>query len=118
VTKVGINTDCVGRWHTIRNCVSCFKQAVILQPFVWQRFIPQPATYVMIFKYFRRKNRRKNWRFWLKTKLNFEKIDHNIGFWEKRQFFRRKSQKIVIITSTPDARPIESNRSCLTCRVG
>jgi hypothetical protein len=30
--------------------------------------------------------------------------DHNIGFWEKRQFFRRKlqkSQKIVIITSTP-----------------
>jgi hypothetical protein len=33
------------------------------------------------------------------------KFDHNIGFREKRQFFRaencRKSQKIVIITSTP-----------------
>jgi hypothetical protein len=29
---------------------------------------------------------------------------HNIGFWEKRQFFPenyQKSQKIVIITSTP-----------------
>jgi hypothetical protein len=32
-------------------------------------------------------------------------FDHNIGFWEKRQFFAenwRKSQKIVIITSIPD----------------
>jgi hypothetical protein len=31
-------------------------------------------------------------------------FDHNIGFWEKRQFFAencQKSQKIVIITSTP-----------------
>jgi hypothetical protein len=31
------------------------------------------------------------------------KFDHNIGFWEKRQFFAenwQKSQKIVIITST------------------
>jgi hypothetical protein len=30
-------------------------------------------------------------------------FDHNIGFWVKRQFFAencRKSQKIVIITST------------------
>jgi hypothetical protein len=27
---------------------------------------------------------------------------HNIGFCEKRPFFRRKSQKIVIITSTSD----------------
>jgi hypothetical protein len=35
---------------------------------------------------------------------NFEKIDHNIGICEKRQFFRRKLGKIaenVIITSTP-----------------
>jgi hypothetical protein len=34
-----------------------------------------------------------------------QKIVHIIGFWEKRQFFRRKfqkSQKIVIITSTPE----------------
>jgi hypothetical protein len=30
-------------------------------------------------KYFRRKILRKNWRFWLNTKLNFEKVDHNIG---------------------------------------
>jgi hypothetical protein len=31
------------------------------------------------FKYFGRKFLRKNWRFSLKTKLNFEKVDHNIG---------------------------------------
>jgi hypothetical protein len=33
-----------------------------------------------------------------------QKIDHNIGFWEKRQFFDenfRKSQKIVITTHDP-----------------
>jgi hypothetical protein len=33
-----------------------------------------------------------------------QQFDHNIGFWEKRQFFAEncpKSQKIVIITSTP-----------------
>jgi hypothetical protein len=34
-----------------------------------------------------------------------QNFDHNIGFWEKRQFFAencQKSQKIVIRTSTPD----------------
>jgi hypothetical protein len=34
-----------------------------------------------------------------------QKLDHNIGFGEKRHFSAkngRKSQKIVIITSTPD----------------
>jgi hypothetical protein len=34
-----------------------------------------------------------------------QNLDHNIGFREKRQFFAEnweKSQKIVIITSTPD----------------
>jgi hypothetical protein len=34
-----------------------------------------------------------------------QKFDHNIGFWEKRQFFAenwQKSQKIVIIASTPN----------------
>jgi hypothetical protein len=34
-----------------------------------------------------------------------QKFDRNIGFWEKRQFCTekcRKSQKIVIITSTPE----------------
>jgi hypothetical protein len=47
-------------------------------------------------KYFRRKIRRKNCRFCLQTKRNFVwKIDHNIGIWEKRQFFRRKLSKIA-----------------------
>jgi hypothetical protein len=56
----------------------------------------KPGTDVMIFLYFRRKFQRKNWRFWLKTKLNYAKIfDHNIGFWEKRQFFRWKLSKIA-----------------------
>jgi hypothetical protein len=34
-----------------------------------------------------------------------QNVDHNIGFWEKRQFFAencQKSQKNVIITSTPE----------------
>jgi hypothetical protein len=56
------------------------------------------------FKYFRRKILRNNRHFWLKTKLNSEKVDHNIGIQEKRHFFRRKLGKIaenVIITSTP-----------------
>jgi hypothetical protein len=47
------------------------------------------------FKYFFRKNQRKKWRFCLKTKPNFEKVDHNIGFGEKRRFFRRKLAKIA-----------------------
>jgi hypothetical protein len=34
----------------------------------------------------------KNWRFWLKTKLNY---DRNIGFWENRKLFRRKLLKIA-----------------------
>jgi hypothetical protein len=36
-----------------------------------------------------------------------QKFDHNIGFLEKRQFFRRKSPKIVIITSTPGSEPLK-----------
>jgi hypothetical protein len=46
-----------------------------------------------------------------------QKIDHNVGFSEKRQFFRRKlskiaencqkSPKIVIITTTPEVGVIE-----------
>jgi hypothetical protein len=48
----------------------------------------------MIFKIFSPKNRRKNWRFLLKTKLNFEKII-TLFFLEKRQFFRRKWAKIA-----------------------
>jgi hypothetical protein len=40
-----------------------------------------------------------------------EKVDHNIGIKEKRQFFAgnlEKSPKIVIITSTPGANPTTS----------
>jgi hypothetical protein len=33
---------------------------------------------------------RKNWRLWLKTKLNKAKFDHNIGFWEKAPIFLQK----------------------------
>jgi hypothetical protein len=43
--------------------------------------------------------------FFAQTTASFCKnCDHNIGFWEKRHFFAEnweKSQKIVIITSTP-----------------
>jgi hypothetical protein len=44
--------------------------------------------------------------FFAQTTASFCKnFDHNIGFWEKRQFFAedwKKLQNIVIITSTPD----------------
>jgi hypothetical protein len=55
----------------------------------------------MIFQIFSQKNRRKNGDFDSKTKLNYEKNDQNIGYWEKRHFFRRKLVNIVIITSAP-----------------
>jgi hypothetical protein len=39
---------------------------------------------------FAKKFSEKNWRFWFKAKLNFEKkIDHNIVFREKRHFLRK-----------------------------
>jgi hypothetical protein len=38
-----------------------------------------------ILKYFRQK-----WRFWQKPKLNYENIDHNIGFLRKMPFFSPK----------------------------
>jgi hypothetical protein len=53
----------------------------------------------MIFKIFSPKNLAKTCRFRLKTKLNYAKIDHNIGFWENGNSFaenRQKSQKIVV----------------------
>jgi hypothetical protein len=47
----------------------------------------------------------KNWRFLLKTKLNYaKKLIITLVFEKKANFFKencRKSQKIVIITSTP-----------------
>jgi hypothetical protein len=56
-------------------------------------------------KYFRRKKLRKNWRFRLMTKLNNAKIlIVTFGFEKTPVFFAenfQKSQKIVIITSTP-----------------
>jgi hypothetical protein len=50
---------------------------------------------LLFFEYFRRKKSAKNWRFWLQTKLNYAKNDHNIGYWEIRHFFRRKLSKIA-----------------------
>jgi hypothetical protein len=38
------------------------------------------GTNVMIFYIFSPKISAKNWRFLLKTKLNYAKFDHNIGF--------------------------------------
>jgi hypothetical protein len=47
----------------------------------WAIFSQSSGTDVMILKIFSPKNLSKNWRFLLKTKLNFEKkIDHHIGF--------------------------------------
>jgi hypothetical protein len=65
------------------------------------RFKSHQGPMLWFFKYFRQKNRRKNYSERSSIMQNF---DHNIGFWEKRQFFAenwQKSQKIVIITSTP-----------------
>jgi hypothetical protein len=59
-------------------------------------------------KYFRRKIQQKIDVFDSKQSKIMQNFDHNIGFWEKRQFFAencRKSPKIVIITSTPGAIP-------------
>jgi hypothetical protein len=55
-----------------------------------------PGTDVMIFKIFSPKNLAKKLAFFVQTTANFWKnCDHNIGFWEKRQFFRRKLSKIA-----------------------
>jgi hypothetical protein len=44
----------------------------------------------MILKIFLPKKSAKKWRFWFKTKVIFsKKIDHNIGFREKRQNFAK-----------------------------
>jgi hypothetical protein len=47
-----------------------------------------------LFKYFRRKFQRKNWRFWIKTKLKNVVFEKNDNFFAEKC---RKSQKIVII---------------------
>jgi hypothetical protein len=66
-----------------------------------------PWTDVMILKIFSQ----KNGRFWLKTKLIYEKIDLNMFFFKKRKTpifvaeYWRKSQKNVILTSTLGPNP-------------
>jgi hypothetical protein len=59
----------------------------------------------MIFKYFRRKKLRKNWRFLTPNKAKLCKILITTLVFEKNaNFFAenwQKSQKIVMITSTP-----------------
>jgi hypothetical protein len=63
------------------------------------------GTTAMILKLFSPKNVAKILAFFAQTTVTFcKKIDHNIGFLEKRHFFAenwQKSQKIVIIPSTP-----------------
>jgi hypothetical protein len=57
------------------------------------------------FKYFCKKISEKIGGFDSKQSYIMKKFDHNISFWEKRQFFAenwRKLQKIMIITSTPE----------------
>jgi hypothetical protein len=48
----------------------------------------------MILKIFSPKNFAKMLAFFLKLGLNLQKLDRNIGFREKRQFFRRRLPKI------------------------
>jgi hypothetical protein len=59
----------------------------------------------MNFKIFSQKNLVKILAFFTITIANYlQKSDHNIGFWEKRHIFGenwQKSQKLVIITSSP-----------------
>jgi hypothetical protein len=79
-------------------------QSSMLWWLVFFYFFGQTGTDVMTLKIFSPKNSAKKWRFLLKAKLIYAKNDHNFGFWERSQFFRRKLMKIAdhyIITSTP-----------------
>jgi hypothetical protein len=67
------------------------------------------------FKIFSSKNSAKKFAFFTQNKAKLCKIYHNIGVLEKRHFFAKncqKSQKIVIITSTPACQvlPVFVNR--------
>jgi hypothetical protein len=56
----------------------------------------RPGTDVMILKIFSPNNLAKILAFFAQTTASFCKnCDHNIGFWEKRHFFRRKLAKIA-----------------------
>jgi hypothetical protein len=101
---------------------------IICQYFLWNNFRQKSTQNVLnsdqgpmlcFFKYFRRKILRTNWRFWFKTKPNFEKNDHCIGFWKNANFFAEnwgKSQKIVIITSTPVLSNLERSFFVILCK--
>jgi hypothetical protein len=79
-------SDSVVRHGTQENRVSCkqtFRNHFVLGPMLWFK------------KNIFAKKSAKKWCFWLKTKAKLWKNDHNIGFWEKLQFFRRKLSKIA-----------------------
>jgi hypothetical protein len=86
----------------------CFKWASPLST-CRRHFFPHQGDQgpmLWFFKYFCRKILRKNWRFWLKTKLNFwKKLIITLVFKKNANFLAEnweKWQKIVIITSTTD----------------
>jgi hypothetical protein len=56
----------------------------------WRGEVGPSGTDVMILKIFLPKKLQKIGIFDSKTKLNYAKFDHNIGFCEKRLFFHRK----------------------------
>jgi hypothetical protein len=66
---------------------------------------PNLGPMLCSFKYFRRKFQRKNWRFLTQNKAkSMQNFDHTLVFEKNAIFFAencRKSQKIVIVTSTP-----------------
>jgi hypothetical protein len=64
--------------------------------FCAKKWSGNPGTDVVIFKkYFRQKKLQKIGVFDPKQSLILKNFDHNIGFWEKRQFSRRKLVKIA-----------------------
>jgi hypothetical protein len=55
---------------------------------------PDLGPMLWFLKYFRQKISEKNGVFDTKQSQILKKNDHNIGFWKKRRFFRRKLSKI------------------------
>jgi hypothetical protein len=92
-------------------CICQKKMGTFLSvcPFIPKRIhfgcLCKPGTDVMIFKYFCRKILQKYWRFVLKLLLVFKKkFIITLVFEKNANFFTenwQKSQKIVIVTSTP-----------------
>jgi hypothetical protein len=96
----GCNSFCESNFGLWRK--SFFISLALFENFVQNS--RRTGTDVMIFKMCSQ----KNWRFLFKVLTVFlQKLDHNDGCQEKRQFFGknwRNSQKFVIITLTPDDR--------------